>query len=174
VEVTFKISLTGANKLLNFCEWLEHTALISTIAGTGWMYASFSVLHYFSLFVLVGTIVLIDLRVLGLAARSQRIATVAEQLFPWTWTALGLALFSGFVMFATDAGDYYPDRIFRIKMTVIFLALVFAILVHRNIPKWDRSPGTSAAAKLVALVSLLLWVGAILAGVEIAAISGLG
>ena len=160
--------------MLNFCEWLEHTVLVSTIAGTGWMYATFSVVHYFSLFVLVGTIVLIDLRVLGVAARSQRIAALAEQLFPWTWTALGLALFSGFVMFATDAGDYYPDKIFRIKMTVILLALIFAVIVHRNVPKWDQSPSISAGAKLVALVSLLLWVGAILAGVEIAAISGLG
>jgi hypothetical protein len=160
--------------MLNFCAWLEHTSLISTIAETGWMYATFSVMHYFSLFVLVGTIVLIDLRVLGVAARSQSITLVAEQLFPWTWIALGVALFSGFVMFATDAGDYYPDKIFRIKMFVILLALIFAIIVQQNVPKWDRLPSISAGAKCVALVSLLLWVGAILAGVEIAAISGLG
>jgi len=160
--------------MLNFCEWLEHTSIVSTIAGTGWMYASFSVLHYFSLFVLVGTMILVDLRVLGVAARSQSVSAVAEQLFPWTWTALGLALFSGFVMFATDAGDYYPDTVFRVKMTVILLALIFAVILHRSIPAWDKTEKPSGSAKIVALISLLLWVGAILAGVEIAAISGLG
>jgi type III secretory pathway component EscU len=77
-------------------------------------------------------------------------------------------------MFATDAGDYYPDKVFRVKMTVILLALIFAVIVKQNVPNWDRLPSISTGAKLVALVSLLLWVGAILAGVEIAAISGLG
>jgi hypothetical protein len=63
--------------MLNYCEWLEHTRLISTIAETGWMYATFSVVHYFSLFVLVGTIVIVDLRILGVAARKQSVALVA-------------------------------------------------------------------------------------------------
>jgi hypothetical protein len=160
--------------MLSLCEWLEHTWLVSTIAGTGWLYATVSVTHYFTLFVLVGTIVLVDLRILGLAARSQRVAQVADTLFPWTWTALGLALLSGFIMFATDAGDYYPDHEFRVKMTVILLAFVFAVIVQRNIPKWDQAPVMSVGAKLVAFVSLALWIGAILAGVRIAAISGLG
>jgi hypothetical protein len=160
--------------MLSLCEWLEHTWLVSTIAGTGWIYATVSVTHYFTLFVLVGTIALVDLRILGVAARSQRVAQIAEVLFPWTWTALGLALLSGFIMFATDAGDYYPDPVFRVKMTVIFFAFVFAVIVQRNVPKWDQAPVISTGAKVVAFVSLVLWIGAILAGVEIAAISGLG
>jgi hypothetical protein len=158
----------------NFCEWMEQTKLVTTIAGTGWLYVIFSVTHYFSLFVLVGTIVLIDLRILGVAARSQSVENLARQLFPWTWTALGLALFSGFVMFATAAGDFYPDKVFRIKIGVIALALIFSVIVRRKVPEWDRSPSVSMGGKLVAFISLLLWLGAILAGVEVAAISGLG
>jgi len=124
--------------------------------------------------VLVGTIVLVDLRILGVAARSQSVTQVGETLFPWTWTALGLALLSGFLMFTTDGGDYYPDRVFRVKMTVILLALISAVIVQRNFRKWDQAPVMSTAAKLVAFVSIILWIGSILAGVEIAAISGLG
>ena len=158
----------------NFFEWLEHTSWVATIGETGWLYVTISVIHYFTLFVLVGTIVLVDLRILGVAARSQSVTQIAETLFPWTWTALGLALLSGFLMFTTDGGDYYPDRVFRVKMTVIFLALISAVIVQRNFRKWDQAPAISLGAKLVALVSIVLWVGAILAGVEIAAISGLG
>lgn len=160
--------------MLSLCEWLEHTWLVSKIAGTGWLYATVSVTHYFTLFMLVGTIVLVDLRILGLAARSQRVAQIADVLFPWIWTALGLALLSGFIMFATDAGDYYPDKIFRIKMTAILLALISTVIVRWKVPEWDRAPVISVGAKLVAFVSLVLWIGTILAGVEIAAISGLG
>ena len=158
----------------NFFEGLQHTSWVMTIATTGWLYAAVSVTHYFTLFVLVGTIVLVDLRILGVAARSQSVTQVAETLFPWTWTALGLALLSGFLMFTTDGGDYYPDRIFRIKMTVILLALISTVIVSRNVRKWDQAPAISTGAKLVALVSIVLWIGSILAGVEIAAISGLG
>jgi hypothetical protein len=154
-------------------EGLEHAAWVMTIAETGWLYAAISVTHYFTLFVLVGTIVLVDLRILGVAARSQSVTQVADTLFPWTWTALGLALLSGFLMFLTDGGDYYPDPVFRVKMTVILLALISAVIVQRNVRKWDQ-PVTPIGAKLTAFVSIVLWVGAILAGVEIAAISGLG
>jgi len=158
----------------NFFESLEHVSWVTTIGTTGWLYSGISVIHYFSLFVMIGTIVIVDLRVLGLAAKNQGLAQVAETLFPWTWTALGLALLSGFLMFTTDAGDYFPDTVFRVKMTVIFFALLFTVLVKRNVPRWDKEPMISIGGKLLALASLVFWVGAILAGVEIAAISGLG
>jgi hypothetical protein len=155
-------------------EALEHAAWVMKIAETGWLYAAISVTHYFTLFVLVGTIVLVDLRILGVAARSQAVTELADTLFPWTWTALGVALLSGFLMFTTDGGDYYPDPVFRVKMTVILLALISSVIVQRNVRRWDQAPVISGVAKLVAFVSIVLWVGAILAGVEIAAISGLG
>ena len=165
---------TGAANLLQFCEWLEHSSWITAISGTGWMYQAFEITHYFSLFVLIGTTAIVDLRVLDIAARRQSVAQISEQFFPWVWTALSLALLSGFVMFATDAPDFYTDTIFRIKMTVILLAIVFTILVQKSAANWDRPQAKHALPKLAAFASLLFWIGAILAGVEIAAISGLG
>ena len=101
-------------------------------------------------------------------------AKFADQIFPWMWTAFWLAIVSGFLMFATDAGDFLPDRVFETKLGVILVAVIFSIVVQRNIQKWDASPSIPAAAKVVALVSLILWIGSILAGVDVAAISGLG
>jgi len=62
----------------NFFEGLEHTSWVMTIAETGWLYAAISVTHYFTLFVLVGTIVLVDLRILGVAARSQSVTQLGN------------------------------------------------------------------------------------------------
>jgi hypothetical protein len=160
--------------LLQFCEWLEHSLWITTIGGTGWMYQTAEITHYFSLFVLIGTTVIVDLRVLGVAARRESVAQISEQFFPWIWTALSLALVSGFIMFAADAADFYTDTIFRIKMTVILLAILSTILVQWKAGSPDRPAETHPLSKLAAFASLVLWIGAILAAVEIAAISGLG
>jgi hypothetical protein len=160
--------------LLQFCAWLEHNSWVTTISGTGWMYQTVEITHYFSLFVLIGTTLIVDLRVLGVAARRESISQISQQFFPWVWTALFLALVSGFIMFATGAADFYTDAIFRIKMAVILLAILFTMLVQWQTGRSDRPAATPAFSKLAAFASLVLWIGAILAAVEIAAISGLG
>ncbi len=157
-----------------FGEWMEHLSWVAYVGSTAWLYSGISVVHYFTLFVLVGTSVLIDLRVLGLAGRTQPVAKFAAQIFPWVWTAFWLAILSGFLMFATDAGDFLPDPVFEVKLGVIFLAVIFVIVVQRSIPKWGELPSIPSGAKAIALISLILWIGAILAGVDVAAISGLG
>jgi Family of unknown function (DUF6644) len=164
--------------LHNFGEWLEHFSWVQTISTTAWLYSSISVVHYFTLFILVGTSVLVDLRVLGLAARRQPVVEFAAQVFPWMWTAFGFAVLSGFLMFTTDAGDYLPDTVFEVKMTVILLALIFTIVVQVMIQRrgleGGQQPSLPGWAKAMAVLSLIFWIGSILAGVEIAAISGLG
>jgi hypothetical protein len=59
-------------------------------------------------------------------------------------------------------------------LLVLLLAVVFTVIVQRNVPKWDEAPATPAAAKVVALISVLLWIGTILAASEIPALEGLG
>jgi len=155
-------------------ESLEHVGWVTVLANTGWMYVTVSVVHYFTLLFFIGTIVLVDLRILGIADRNQTISLLADQLLPWTWIGFALAMISGFLLFTTDAGDYAPDHVFQAKMLVILLAVVFTVVVQRGLRKWNQLPAVPASAKVIAAVSLMLWLGAILAGVDIAALSGLG
>jgi len=155
-------------------ESLEQVGWVKVLGTTGWLYSSVSVVHYFTLFFFIGTIVLVDLRILGLAGRGQTISLLADQLLPWTWIGFTLAMISGFLLFATDAGDYAPDHVFQAKMIVILLALIFTVVVHRGQRKWNQLPAVPLGVKVIAALSLLLWLGAILAGVDIAALSGLG
>jgi len=83
-------------------------------------------------------------------------------------------MISGTLLFTTDAGDYAPDKVFEAKMLVILGAFIFTVLVHRGIRRWNQLPATPTAAKVIAGISLALWIGAIFAGVDIAALSGLG
>jgi hypothetical protein len=160
--------------LFHLGEWLQHNSFVVVVNGTASTAAATEVIHYFSMFVLVGSIAIVDLRVLGVAARSQNASQLAATLFPWMWAALALNAVSGFLMFAGDALAYIPNSTFHAKVMVVLLAIVFGILVQWGVPKWDQLPAIPAWGKLVALLSLLLWVGAIIAGVEVPALSGIG
>lgn len=155
-------------------ESLEQVGWVKVLGTTGWLYSSVSVIHYFTLFFFIGTIVLVDLRILGLAGRGQTISLLADQLLPWTWIGFTLAMISGFLLFTTDAGDYAPDHVFQAKMLVILVALIFTVIVHRGQRRWNQLAEIPLGVKVIAALSLLLWLGAILAGVDIAALSGLG
>jgi hypothetical protein len=155
-------------------ELLQYAGWVTLISDTGWVYAAVSILHYFTLFVFVGTTAVLDLRILGVADRNRTLSQVADQILPWNWLALALALLSGFVLFATDATDYVPVGLFWLKMAVILLAIVVTLVVEYGLQNWNQSPVVPALAKVLALLSLLLWVGAILAAVDISYISGVG
>jgi len=160
--------------LLHLGRLLQDNSFIVTINGLPVTAAALEIIHYFSMFLVVGPTVMVDLRVLGAADRHHPAAELAERFFPWVWWALALNALSGFVMFAGDATAYIPEPTFHAKLLVILLAVAFTLALQWNVPKWDRLPAMPAAAKTVALLSLLLWIGAILAGVEVPALSGIG
>jgi hypothetical protein len=116
----------------------------------------------------------VDLRVMGIAARKRNLSELADQLFPWAWTGLVLAVISGFLMFATDAGDWAPDRVFHWKLALITLSIVFAFLVQKWAPKWSAAPEIPNWARIVAAIALILWIVTILSASEIPAMEGLG
>jgi hypothetical protein len=155
-------------------EVLQHAGWVTTLATSRRLYGLVSVVHYSAVFFCIGTIVLLDLRILGIADRNQALSPFAGQLRSWTWIGFGSAVVSGFLLFATEAGDYAAVTPFRVKMLIIVLAVVSALAKEWSVPNWDRAPVIPVTAKLLALVSMALWLGAILAGVEIAPLTGLG
>lgn len=160
--------------LVQIGEALQDNSVIVTLNSVGWMAATLEIVHYFGMFVLVGSVAIVDLRVIGWAGRQQSATKLAQRLFPWMWAGLALNFLSGFVMFAGIAASYIPDSTFRMKMLVILAAVIFGIIVQWKVPAWDQLPAMPMGAKLIAAISLLLWVGAILAGNEVPALSGLG
>ena len=155
-------------------EGLQHAEWVTTLATSRWLYGLVSVAHYFAVFLSVGTIVLLDLRILGVADRNQALTALAEQLRPWTWMGFGAALVSGFLLFAVEAGDFAAVTPFRLKMLVVVLAVISAMVIEWSVPQWDRAHVIPVTARLVALISIVLWLGAMLVSVEIPALTGLG
>ena len=160
--------------LLHLCRWLQDNSFIALINGTAWTAAALEIVHYFSIFILVGSMVIVDLRVLGLVGRQQDATQLADRLFPWIWASLALNFLSGFFMFAGSAIAYYRNDIFYDKVGVVLLAIIANIVVQQKVRKWDQLPAMPASAKLIAVVSIGLWIGAIIAGVEVPALTGVG
>ena len=155
-------------------EVLQHAGWVETLATSRWLYGLVLVVHYFAQFLCIGTIVLLDLRILGVADRNQTLSAFAGQLRPWTWIGFGSAVVSGFLLFTTEAGDFAAVTPFRAKMLVVVLAVLSAVVMEWRVAKWDRAPVIPVTAKLLALISMVLWLGAMLAAVEIAPLTGLG
>jgi len=155
-------------------EAMEQMGWVKTLSSTGWMYASVSVIHYLTMFWFIGSMAVVDLRVMGVAARKRNLSELAAQIFPWAWTGLVLAIVSGFFMFLTDAGDWAPDPVFHVKLALIAVSIILAIIVQYLIPKWSTAVEIPPWAKVVAAIALLSWIATILMASEIPAMEGLG
>src|SRR5260370_41338547 len=101
--------------------------------SVGWMAATLEIVHYFSMFVLVGSIAVIDLRVMGLAGQQQSAAKLAQRLFPWVWAGLALNFVSGFVMFGGIGASYILDYTFQLEMEVVLEAVIFVVMVVADV-----------------------------------------
>src|SRR5581483_3204174 len=94
---------------------LEHSGWVTALAASRWLYGLVSVVHYCAVFFSVGVIALLDLRMLGVAKRQQPPSAITGLFRSWTWVGLGIAAVSGFLLFATEAGEFAAVSPFRLK-----------------------------------------------------------
>jgi hypothetical protein len=144
-----------------FCQWLYGSGLGTAIRQSIWTFPIIETVHVLGITLLVGTVSILDLRLLGLLLKHQPIAGIAHQILPLTWAGFALMSISGFLLFAAEAADSYGNPAFRIKMLMIPLAGLNALVFHRN-------PVTPLRARLAGGFSLTLWTGIICAGRAIA------
>ena len=113
----------------------------------------------------IGTIAILDLRMLGLGMRNQTPAQIASDIAPWTLAGLGVMLISGPLIFLSDTAMYMRNPSFQFKIACLLVAIVFHYTIHRKVA---MANSTSAVSKLVGGISLLLWVGVVAGGLFIA------
>jgi hypothetical protein len=153
---------------------LQHAGWVEALATSRPLFGLVLVVHYSATFLCVGTIVLLDLRILGVAARTNALSALAGQFRRWIWIGCGALLVSGFLLFTVLAGSYAVAAPFQLKMLVVVLAIISGLSIERMVPAWDRAAVMPLTARLAALLSIALWLGAILVSVEIPALTGLG
>jgi hypothetical protein len=131
-----------------------------------WIFPAGECVHIALFAPAVGTIAATDLSLLGIGFPRKSAPQLVRGTEIWAMSALVIIIFSGFLLFSIDPDLYYLNRAFQFKMTCLVLAIVFNYTIHRKVAvAVDGSPGV---AKLVAVVSLLLWTGVIFGGLFIA------
>jgi hypothetical protein len=147
--------------------WLENLPIAIHI-GESWWFPFLESIHVLTSTFMVGSIAMLDLRLLGLAARSHAASRIAKEILPWTRSAFAVSAVAGLGMFISQANRYVDNRAFQVKAVLLILAGINMAVFHlgtvRSMPRWDTAAVTSAAARFAGVGSLLLWIAIMLAG----------
>jgi len=140
---------------------------MSEFIKQSWLFPVIQSTHIIGLTMLVGTIALVDLRLLGIGMQRQAVADLASGLACWTSAGLLTVLVTGPLLFGADIARYLNNPAFVIKMGLLAAALAGHFTLHRSVVRRGAMI-EPARQKLTAALSLLLWSGVILAGRAIA------
>jgi hypothetical protein len=148
--------------------WLEKTPFGHAVRVDGVLFPWIESVHVLAVVLVVGTISIVDLRLLGLPSREKAVRRITREVLPYTWGFFALALLTGFLLFSSSATAYAGDFPFRMKMLLLVLAginmVVFHLLPYRRVHLWDVITHPPLAAKIMAATSLALWIAIVCFG----------
>ena len=125
-------------------------------------------LHIVGISVVMASIVMVDLRFLGLAVPSQNVSEMIGRLLPWTWWALPLNAMTGFLFIAARPSRYFENPVFGIKFSLLVPAVALAVVVYglnrKETGYWERTLPRRISGRVIAACSLVLWIGVVMAG----------
>lgn len=146
---------------------LQNLSFPTQIRESDWLFPTIETVHVFALVLVVGTIMTVDLRLLGFADKERPFSQVAAEMLPWTWVAFVVAALAGMMMFSSKALTYYSNIPFRLKMVCLLLAGINMAIFHRlgtrHLEIWDRGR-PPLGARFAGGISLLLWTTIVAAG----------
>ena len=149
-----------------FLEWLQGTWVGVLVAQSLWGYPLLETIHTIGMAMMIGSLGLINLRVLGYKPELPLLDI--RQLLPLAWLGFTLNAISGTLLFTSDAVYFFSSYTFRIKMVLIILGGINAALlgqrVFREAAAGAPAPPAAAGTKWIAFLSLVFWFGAVCAG----------
>jgi hypothetical protein len=150
---------------LPFFRWADHTAVAVWIRDSTWVFALLEVFHLFGLTLLLGTLVVVNLRLFGWGLAGHPLSEVASDALPFTIGGMIATIASGSLLFVSEALKCYGSEPFFIKMGLLFTGLLFFFTFQQRLTKAEQPSG---AAKYAAILALVMWFGVGLAGRAIA------
>jgi hypothetical protein len=147
--------------------WPLSAAVRGDMPGTEWLFPIIETFHVMALTIVVGSIAMVDLRLLEVTSRNSPVSRLSAEILPWTWTAWCVAAVFGTLLFMSNASTYAANPQFQLKFVCMGLAainmLVFQFGAYRHVSRWDTGK-TPAGAKLAGALSLSFWIGVVFFG----------
>jgi len=143
--------------LLPLFQWLEATGPGEMIRASLWLFPVIEAFHLVAFAVLGGIVLITDLRLLGLAMRSQPTAEIAREARPWLLGSLAVVLTSGVLLFLSEAVKCYYSFPFKVKITCLVLAILYTWTLHGRVVRAGDAALGPFKGRAAAVVSLALW-----------------
>jgi tryptophan-rich sensory protein len=157
-----------ARMLDELSSWLEHTSVSETIQSISWIVPTVQTIHILAITVVAGSVLMINLRLIGVFAADQPLKDVSSRFLPFVWCSLLVLLATGAIMIIGEPPRSLKNPAFQLKMMLLVAALIvtgiFQLLLRRDPAFGDARSGRRGAAATIAVLSMLLWTGIIFAG----------
>lgn len=149
--------------LLPVFEWIERSWLGAMVSGSVWAFPVIEALHLLGLCMLGGSVLIVDLRMLGVGLTRQPIAELHAHARRWLIASVAIMLATGVLLFSSEAVKCYYNTSFWVKMCTLPFAIAYAFKVRGRIAA-DPALETSTRSRVTAVVSLALWLTVAAAG----------
>lgn len=150
--------------VLPFFQWCEQTTVGTVVRDSTWMFPILEVFHVIALGVLCGSILLVDLQVLGLRLPGTAVRRLVGDTQSLLAGSLAVIVASGVLLFASEAVKCYDNAAFWVKLALFALATVFTFTIRRRAYSGQGLHDFSAGQRAVAVFSTALWFGVGMAG----------
>lgn len=154
--------------VLAFAQWVQATDFFTFLRQSWYVYPIILTTHIVAISMFGGMILIVDLRLLGIALRSWSVTDVVDQLRMLKHLGLLIVVTCGILLAGSKAEEYYYNKFFWTKMSLLALvavhALIFRRSVYKNTAELDRAKEMPSRAKLAATLSLILWTCVMIAG----------
>jgi hypothetical protein len=159
----------GASTMIRaICEWLAATPLSAMIGGTHWVVPAVQTIHILAIAVVLSSVLMVELRVLGFAGRSQSMAQTLRRFLPWLSGGLVVLAATGALLVVGEPARSLVNAAFWTKMGLLAIALAATLGYQRAQWRGTQGPAAGApagvAARGIAVLVLLLWFAIAVAG----------
>jgi uncharacterized protein DUF6644 len=147
---------------------LKNTDFATAIRESGSWFPWLEAIHVLAVTILIGSVALLELRLIGVASLHRSVTRVLKDVLPITWSAFAVSVVSGFFLFSSNAPTYAANPFFLGKLVLLAAAGLnafgFHAFVERSIARWDSAARTPVPARLSGIFSLMMWVGIVVCG----------
>lgn len=155
-------------QLQDLISYFENSGLADNIRENDVLFPLIESVHVVAICLVVGSILVVDLRLLGLASVHRSVSRVTSGILPLTWSAFAIAVTSGFLLFISNATKYLGNGYFVAKIFLICAAGLNMAIFHgisaKDLPQWEKEKWLPLPARLAGGLSILLWVSVVTCG----------
>jgi hypothetical protein len=157
-----------AMSMMCFTEWLSGTAASRYVQDKFWIIPTVQCVHIIAVAMVFSSVVMIDLRILGLIGRSQSMSQTAGRFMPWIWGGLAVLALSGSLLIIGEPARELLNVAFWIKISMLAVAIGVTAGFQRTLSHaaavWEVAPGRRRWMNVLATTTVFLWMAIATAG----------